>query len=88
MICHLRNMIVSYNALGGQKWGNDLGNVSLTTNMMNGLNLAAGLNLIYNKESWSVYATTQLMCSLMNGTSGNVDNVNLPTVKMASTYFQ
>ena len=82
------NMLVSYNAFGGQNWSTDFGNAALTTNMMNGLNLAPGLNLIYNKESWSIYATTQLMCNLMNGTSGSIDDVTLPTVKMASTYFQ
>jgi hypothetical protein len=82
------NMLVSYNAFGGQKWGSDYGSTSMTTNMMNGLNLAPGLNLILNKKTWSVYATTQLMCNLMNGTSGTVGDVNLPTVKMANTYFQ
>ena len=82
------NMLVSYNAFGGQKWASDFGGVNMATNMMNGLNLAPGLNLILNKESWSVYATTQLMCNLMNGTGGSVGDVELPTVKMASTYFQ
>ena len=82
------NMLFSYNAFGGQNWSSDSGSASMTTNMMNGLNLAPGLNLILNKKTWSVYATTQLMCNLMNGTSGTVGDVNLPTVKMASTYFQ
>jgi len=81
------NMLFSYNAFGGQNWGSDYGGTSMTTNMMNGLNLAPGFNLILNKKTWSVYATTQLMCNLMNGTSGTVGDVNLPTVKMASTYF-
>jgi len=82
------NMLVSYNAFGGQNWSTDFGSAAMSTNMMNGLNLAPGLNLIYSKDSWSVYATTQLMCNLMNGTSGSIDDVSLPTVKMGSTYFQ
>jgi len=82
------SMLLSYNAFGGQNWGSSFGGTSMTTNMMNGLNLAPGVNLILNKETWSVYATTQLMFNLMNGVNGTVGDVNLPTIKMGSTYFQ
>lgn len=81
------NMLVSYNAFGAQNWNSNFGGTSMMTNMMNGLNLAPGLNLIFQKDTWSVYATTQLMFNLMNGTGGSINDIDLPTVKMASTYF-
>lgn len=81
------NMLFSYNAFGAQNWNSNYGGTSMLTNMMNGLNLAPGLNLILQKDTWSVYATTQLMFNLMNGTGGSINDISLPTVKMSSTYF-
>lgn len=81
-------MLLSYNAFGPQNWDTNYGSMSMTTNMLNGLNLAPGMNLILNKSSWSVYITTQLMFNIMNGVSGTAGNVDLPTIKMGSTYFQ
>lgn len=80
--------LMSYSAFGQQNWNSDFGNVGLTSNMLNGLNIAPGLNLILNKKTWSVYATTQLMFNVMNGVGGNIEDIQLPTVKMGSTYFQ
>lgn len=81
------NFLISYNAFGNQNWSSNYGNTSMLTNMLNGLNVAPGLNLILNKETWSVYATTQLMFNVMNGCSGSINDINLPSVKMGSTYF-
>lgn len=81
------NFLISYNAFGNQNWSSNFGNTSMLTNMLNGLNVAPGLNLILNKETWSVYATTQLMFNVMNGCSGSINDISLPTVKMGSTYF-
>lgn len=81
-------MLLSYNAFGKQDWSTSFGNTSMLTNFFNGFNLAPGMNLILNKESWSVYATTQLMFNVINGVSGTVGNISLPTIKMGATYFQ
>ena len=81
------NMLVSYNAFGSQNWDSSYGSTSMTTDTLNGLMLAPGLNLILNKKTWSVYATTQLMYNAMDGTDGTVGDVNLPTVEMGSTSF-
>lgn len=81
------NFLMSYNAFGQQNWNSDFGNASLSSGMLNGLNFGPGVNLILNKETWSVYATAQLMVNAMNGVSGNIDDVTLPTVKMGSTYI-
>ena len=81
-------ILLSYNAFGPQNWDTNYGSMSMTTNMMNGLNIAPGLNLILNKETWSVYATTQMMFNVMNGVSGTAGAVDVPTIKMGATYFQ
>lgn len=80
-------MLLSYNAFGAQNWSSDFGGVGLTSGMLNGLNFAPGVNLILNKGTWSVYATTQLMINAMNGVAGTIEDVTLPTVKMGSTYI-
>lgn len=82
------NMLVSYNAFGKQNWNSDFGGVAMSSGMLNGLNFGPGINLILNKESWSVYATTQLMVNAMNGVTGTMENIDLPSVKMGSTYIQ
>jgi hypothetical protein len=79
------NILVSYNAFGSQNWDSSYGSTSMTTDGLNGLNLAPGLNLILNKKTWSVYATTQLMVNDMDGIDGTVGDVNLPMVEMGST---
>lgn len=81
-------MLFSYNAFGKQSWDTSFGNTSMLTNFFNGFNIAPGLNLILSKETWSIYATTQLMFNVINGVNGSVGNIDLPTVKMGSTYFQ
>lgn len=81
------NVLLSYNAFGAQNWNSDFGGVGMTSSMLNGLNFGPGVNLILNKGTWSVYATTQLMVNAMNGVSGTIEDVDLPTVKMGSTYI-
>jgi hypothetical protein len=81
------NMLVSYNAFGSQNWDSSYGSTSMTTDTLNGLMLAPGLNLILDKKTWSIYATTQLMYNAADGTDGTVGDVNLPTVEMGSTTF-
>lgn len=80
--------LINYNAFGQQNWNSSFGGTSMTSNMLNGLNVAPGLNLILNKETWSVYATTQWMFNIMNGVSGSINDIPLPTVKMGTSYFQ
>lgn len=80
--------LINYNAFGQQNWNSSFGPASMTSNMLNGLNVAPGLNLILNKKTWSVYATTQWMFNIMNGVSGNINDIPLPTVKMGTAYFQ
>lgn len=48
---------MSYNIFGRQNWGTDFGSMSMNSGLLNGINVAPGMNFIYAKETWSVYAT-------------------------------
>lgn len=80
-------LMFAYNYFGAQKWASDYGAISMSTNGMNGLNIAPGVNLILDKNTWSVYATAQLVFNAMNSCTGTAGNIDLPSVKMASTYI-
>ncbi len=80
--------MVTYNAFGGQNWGSNFGSMSMSTGMLNGLNLAPGFNLILNKKSFSLYATAQMVYNLMGGVDGTAGNVDLGYVRMRHSYFE
>ena len=80
--------LVSYNIFGRQNWGTDFGAMSMNSGLLNGINVAPGMNLIYARESWSVYATFQYMYNINDRVSGKAGNVDLASVKMAHGYIQ
>lgn len=82
------NLFVSYNAFGKQNWSTDYGDMSMASGMINGINVAPGLNLIYARETWSLYGTFQYMYNINEGVSGNAGHVDLPDVKMKHGYIQ
>ena len=82
------NLFVSYNAFGKQNWSTDFGDMSMASGMINGVNVAPGLNLIYARETWSLYGTFQYMYNINEGVSGNAGHVDLPDVKMKHGYIQ
>lgn len=79
---------VSYNIFGRQNWGTDYGAMSMNSGLMNGVNVAPGLNFIYARESWSVYATFQYMYNINDQVGGKAGNVDLASVKMEHGYIQ
>jgi hypothetical protein len=82
------NIMFMYNAFGGQNWNTQYGQMSMASGMLNGLNVAPGLNLIWNKKTFSIYATTQLVFNIIGGTDGQAGNVKLPSLRMNNTYFE
>ena len=80
--------MISYNIFGKQNWGTDFGVMSMNSGLMNGINVAPGLNLIYARDSWSVYGTFQYMFNINDHIGGSAGHVNLPTVSMRHGYFQ
>lgn len=79
---------VSYNIFGRQNWGTDYGAMSMNSGLLNGINVAPGLNFIYARESWSVYATFQYMYNINDQVGGKAGNVDLASVEMKHGYIQ
>ncbi len=79
---------VSYNIFGRQNWGTDYGAMSMNSGLLNGINVAPGMNFIYAKETWSVYATFQYMYNINEQVGGRAGNVDLASVKMEHGYIQ
>lgn len=81
--------LISYNAFGKQNWGTDFGVMSMNAGMLNGINVAPGLNLIYARDTWSLYATFQYMYNINDHVGGHAGvDVNLPNLSMRHGYFQ
>lgn len=79
---------MSYNIFGRQNWGTDFGSMSMNSGLLNGINVAPGMNFIYAKETWSVYATFQYMYNINEQVGGKAGNVDLASVKMEHGYIQ
>lgn len=79
---------MSYNVFGRQNWGTDFGSMSMNSGLLNGINVAPGMNFIYAKETWSVYATFQYMYNINEQVGGRAGNVDLASVKMEHGYIQ
>ena len=79
---------MSYNIFGRQNWGTDFGSMSMNSGLLNGINVAPGVNFIYAKETWSVYATFQYMYNINEQVGGRAGNVDFASVKMEHGYIQ
>lgn len=73
-------MLLSYNIFGEQNWHSNYGIIGMNSGMLNGINIAPGANLIWNKETFSLYATAQLVFNIMGDVGGQVGNITLPDV--------
>ena len=80
--------MAAYNAFGQQNWGSNFGNMSMSSGMLNGLNIAPGLNFIWQKKTFSIYATTQLVYNVMGGVDGKAGNIDMGYVRMRHCYFE
>lgn len=79
---------VSYNIFGKQNWGTDFGAMSMNSGYLNGVNVAPGLNLIYARETWSLYGTLQYIFNINDQIVGRAGNVNLSNIEMRHGYLQ
>lgn len=82
------NLMVAYNYFGQQNWHSDFGQMGMMSGMLNGINVAPGLNLIWEKETFSIYATLQYMYNCNQSSSGRAGHVDLPNVHMDRGYIQ
>ena len=82
------NLMAAYNFFGQQNWHSDYGQMGMMSGMLNGVNLAPGVNLIWEKETFSIYGTLQYMYNLNGAVGGRAGNVGLPQVEMERGYIQ
>ena len=80
--------LVSYNMFGNQNWHSNFGAMGMNAGFMNGINIAPGMNLIWQKRTWSLYATVQYMYNIMGGVDGRAGNVTLDGVRMRHGYLE
>jgi hypothetical protein len=82
------NLMAAYNFFGQQNWHSDFGQMGMMSSTLNGVNVAPGLNLIWEKETFSAYATIQYMFNLNGAVGGRAGNVSLPHTEMERGYIQ
>ena len=81
-------LLASYNYFHTQNWFTEFGDMRMNAGRLNGVNIAPGLNLIYGRETWSMYATIQYMFNILGTSSGNAGNVVLPDMRMQRSYIE
>ena len=82
------NLFAAYSYFGQENWHTDFGQMGMMSGMLHGVNIAPGLNLIYERETFSAYATLQYMYNVNQSTGGKAGNVDLPNVHMDRGYLQ
>lgn len=82
-------VLASYTYLGQQNWHSNYGDMSMRAEMLNGVNVAPGINFIYGRETWSIYATVQYFYNILGYTGGRAGNdVDLPHLRMRHGFIQ
>ena len=81
------NAVMSYMIFGNQNWGSNFGQVSMNSGFLNGINLAPGLNVIYGRDTWSVYGSVQYMYFINDKLDGNLNNERLDNIRMKHGYI-
>ena len=76
------NFMAAYNFFGQQNWHSDYGQMGMMAGMLNGVNVAPGINLIWEKETFSIYGTLQYMYNVNGAVGGQAGNVGLPQLEM------
>lgn len=62
--------------------------MGMMSGMLHGINIAPGVNLIWEKETFSIYCTLQYMYNVNQSLGGHAGNVDLPNVHMDRGYIQ
>lgn len=82
------NLLFAYNFFGKENWHSDFGQMGMMPGMLHGINIAPGLNLICEKETFSLYATIQYIYNVNQSVGGRAGNVQLPGVHVDRGYLQ
>lgn len=79
---------ISYNMFGEQNFHSEFGEMGMRSGMLNGINVAPGINFIWADDDWSLYAGVQYMYNINEQVSGRAGNVYLPNLHMRHGYIQ
>ena len=60
--------------------------MAMSSESLNGFNVAPGVNFTYLGNTWNAYATAQYMFNLNNGVGGTAGNIDLPDTKLRQDY--
>lgn len=60
----------------------------MMSGIMHGINIAPGANLIWEKDTFSAYATIQYMYNINQSVGGRAGNANIANVHMDRGYLQ
>ena len=82
------NIMAAYNFFGQQNWHTDYGQMGMMAGMLHGVNIAPGVNLIWEKDTFSAYLTLQYMYNVNGAVGGRAGNVSLPHMEMERGYIQ
>ena len=82
------NLMAAYNYFGQQNWHSNFGQMGMMSGMLHGVNVAPGVNFIWERETFSAYLTLQYMYNINGASGGRAGNVNLPHVEMERGYIQ
>lgn len=82
------SLTLAYNMFGQQNWHSDFGQMGMSSGFLNGFNVAPGVNFIFQRETWSAYATIAYAWNFFAGIDGQAGYVDLPSIKMAQGYLQ
>lgn len=82
------NFLVAYNYFGKENWHSDFGQMGMMSGQLHGVNVAPGLNLIWEKDTFSAYATLQYMYNVNQAVGGSAGYVGLPHIHMDRGYIQ
>lgn len=81
-------LYMAYNYVGASAIDSNYGNLFYKIDPLNAFSIAPGVNLIWQKETFSIYAMFQTMFSINAYTSGTVAEIDLPHVGIRDPYFE
>ncbi|MDR2399997.1 MAG: hypothetical protein LBD61_06210 [Endomicrobium sp.] len=82
------NFLTSFNLYGDTKWNSGYGQINMNSGYLKGLNVAPGINFIYNRNTWNAYIKTMYMHNIDNHVDTKAGNVNLSDISSNPGYFE
>lgn len=80
--------MAAYNIFGRQSFGPLRNDMIIDTGYFNGINLAPGVNVIWNKETFSLYGTAQVVFNINAKTPASVNGHHVKDVEMKTAYVE